>query len=138
MILGAALVYAWLTGFVTVTWATIGWLAALSLLGEALELLSGTMGSASQRPSRRAMVWTLVGGIVGGIVGAPFFFGAGSLLGALLGAFAGAALAVRSEGAGARTALRSGLLAMRGRFLGFVVKLAIAVVMTVIAVTAAI
>lgn len=137
VILGSAILYAWLTGFAAVTWATIGWLAGLSLVGEALEFFSGVVGSGSERPSRRTMIWTLAGGVIGGVVGTPFFFGVGSLIGALVGAFFGAALAVRSEGADSRTALRSGLVAMRGRLLGFVAKLAIAVVMVVVLFAAA-
>ena len=137
LILGAAGLYAWLTGFIAVTWTTLAWLTALCLTGEVLELFSGTIGTGGERPSLRTMVWTIIGGIIGGIVGAPFFFGIGSLFGALAGAFSGAALAVRSEGADSRTALRSGLVAMRGRLLGFVVKLTIAVVMIVILFAAA-
>jgi len=131
-ILGAAALYAWLTGFAAVTWTTLGWLVALCFAGETLELVSGAIGAGGERPSVRTMTWTIVGGVIGGLAGTPFLFGVGSLLGALAGAFTGAALAVRSEGADSRTALRSGLAAMRGRLLGFVVKLAIAIVMIVV------
>ena len=137
LILGAAIVYAWLTGFNAVTWTTIGWLTALSLVGETLEFLSGTIGERGRRPSTRTMIWTVLGGVIGGIIAAPFLFGIGSLFGALAGAFAGAALAVRSEGADSRTALRTGFVAMRGRLLGFILKLAIAVLMIVVLFAAA-
>jgi hypothetical protein len=53
-----------------------------------------------------------------------------------LDAFAGAALAVSSEGGSLASSVRTGLAAMRGRFLGFVAKAAIAVVMVVVVVAA--
>lgn len=134
----AAIVYAWATGFATVTWGTIGWLAALAVVGEGLEFLSGAVGSGAERPSRRVAVSALGGGIVGGIVGTPFLLGVGSLIGALAGAFAGAALARRAEGGDSASALRSGMSAMTGRFFGFVAKMAIAVVMLIVLFAAAI
>jgi uncharacterized protein YqgC (DUF456 family) len=137
LILAAAALYAWLTGFQAVTWGTLGWLTALCLTGETLELFSGAIGTREESPSTRTMIWTIVGGFIGGIVGAPFLFGIGSLFGALAGAFSGAAFAVHSEGADSRTALRTGLVAMRGRFLGLVAKLSIAVVMIVVVFVAA-
>jgi len=132
LIVGAALVYAWATGFASVQWATIGWLALLAVVGEGLEFIAGVAGAAGERPSRRVTIWILLGGFVGALVGTPFLFGIGSLLGALVGAFAGASLAVASEGGGTGSALTTGLAAMRGRFLGFVLKAAIAVVMLVV------
>jgi len=132
LIVAAALVYAWATGFAAVHWSTIGWLALLALAGEGIELAAASVATAGTQPSRRAAVAALAGGLVGGLIGTPFLFGIGSLLGALLGAFAGAALAVASEGGGAMAAWATGLAALRGRLLGFVCKSAIAVVMLVL------
>jgi hypothetical protein len=70
-------------------------------------------------------------------MGAPIWFGIGARHGALAGAFAGAALAVVSLGGQTSDAVRSGLTAMRGRFAGFLVKLAISVVMVVVLFAAA-
>jgi uncharacterized protein YqgC (DUF456 family) len=137
LIVAAALVYAWATGFAAVQWSTVGWLLLLALIGEGIELVSGTVSAAGARPSRRVTIAVLTGGIIGGIVGTPFLFGVGSLLGALLGAFGGAALAVASEGGSMGSALTTGLAAMRGRLLGFVLKASIAVVMVVLLLAAA-
>jgi hypothetical protein len=136
LIVGAALVYAWATGFAAVHWSTVGWLLLLALAGEGIELFAGAAGAGGERPSTRVTIYTLAGGLVGGIVGTPFLLGLGSLLGALAGAFAGAAIAVAAQGGTVATALRTGLAAMRGRLLGFVLKAAIAVVMVVIVATA--
>lgn len=131
LIVVTALVYAWATGFHAVHWSTIGWLTLLAVVGEGLEQVAGAAGASGTRPSRRVTFAVLGGSLVGGVAGAPFFFGVGALLGALLGAFAAAAIAVASEGGGWDAALATGLAAMRGRLLGFVLKTAIAVVMIV-------
>src|SRR5512139_234299 len=122
----AALLYAWATGFAAVQWSTVAWLVLLAVIAEVFEFVAGAAGAAGERPSRRVMVGALVGGIVGGIVGTPVLFGVGSLLGALTCAFAGAALAVVSEGGTMGAALSTGIAALRGRLLGFVLKAAIA------------
>ena len=132
VILAAAVVYAWATGFSAVTWATIGWLTGLAVLGEGIEFLASSAGAASARPSRRVFAGALLGSFVGGLVGVPFFFGLGALLGALAGAFVGAALAVAWEGGDTGAAVATGFAAMRGRLLGFVLKAAVAVTMVVL------
>ena len=52
LIVAAALVYAWATGFAAVTWSTVGWLALLAAIGEGIEFVAGSAGAASRR--RRA------------------------------------------------------------------------------------
>ena len=136
IILLAAFVYAWATGFATITWSTLGWLLGLSLVGEAIELVAAG-GAGPQRPSRRVAIAAICGGIVGGIIGTPILFGIGSLLGALAGAFTGAALAAASEGGSVDTSFRAGVVALRGRLLGFVLKASLAVVMIVLVIAAA-
>jgi hypothetical protein len=132
LIVGAALVYGWATGFATVHWSTLGWLFLLAVIGEAFEFFAGAAGAVGKRPSRRVMAGALAGGVAGGLVGTPFLFGVGSLLGALAGAFAGAALAVVSEGGTMGAAFSTGVAALRGRLLGFVLKAAVAAVMLVV------
>lgn len=136
IILAAAFVYAWATGFATITWATLGWLLGLALVGEAIELVAAASGAA-QRPSQRVAFAAICGAIVGGIIGTPILIGIGSLLGALGGAFTGAALAARSEGESVDASIRVGFAALRGRLLGFVVKASLGVVMVVLVLAAA-
>lgn len=132
VIVGAALAYAWWTGFTTVTWSTVAWLTGLALLGEAIEFVAGSAGATGARPSRRVFVGALLGSFVGGLLGVPFLFGLGALLGGLLGAFAGAAVAVVSEGGNTAAAVSTGLAALRGRLVGFLLKSGVAVVMVVL------
>jgi hypothetical protein len=138
LLVGAAAIYGWASGFAGVTWSTVGWLLLLAAIAEAVEFVAGAAAAGGTRPSRRVTAAALVGGIAGGLVGTPFLFGVGSLLGALAGAFTGAALAVASEGGSIADAFTTGLAAMRGRLLGFVLKSAIAVLMVVILFAAAI
>lgn len=132
IIVGIALLYAWATDFASVQWATIGWLMLLAVVGEVIELVASGAAAAGARPSRRVTVGALVGALIGGIVGTPLLFGIGSLLGALAGAFAGAALAVRSEGGSLDESVATGFAALKGRLLGFVVKVSLAVVMVIV------
>jgi len=129
VILGIALVYAWATGFASVQWSTIGWLALLAVLGEGIELAASGAGAAGARPSRRVTFGALAGALIGGIAGTPFLLGVGALLGALAGAFVGAALAVRAEGGSFEESVATGVAALKGRLLGFVLKAALAAVM---------
>jgi hypothetical protein len=131
-IVGIALFYAWATGFALVHWSTIGWLAALAILAEAVEFLAAGSAAAATRPSRRVTAGAIAGALVGGILGTSVLFGIGSLLGALAGAFAGAAAVVALEGGTLRESITTGFAALKGRFVGFVVKVAIAVVMVIV------
>jgi uncharacterized protein YqgC (DUF456 family) len=135
LILGAAAAYGWATGFELVTFVTLAWLAAMALAGEGLEFAATAAAVSGKEPSRRVTVGVLVGAFVGGLAGAPFFFGLGSLPGALLGAFAAAALAVASEGGTGSHALSTGLAALRGRLVGFILKGGIAVAMILVVLT---
>jgi hypothetical protein len=137
IIVGMALLYAWLTDFTTVQWSTLGWLTMLALIAEGIEFASGGAGAAGARPSRRVTLSALAGALIGGIVGPPLLFGIGSLLGALAGAFAGAALAVGSEGGSLDQSIATGFAALKGRLLGFVSKAALAVVMVIVLAVAA-
>ncbi len=129
VIVGVAGVYAWATGFAELTWGVLAALAAMAAGAEALEFWAASAAAGSGGPSRRVTVAVLVGGLIGGIIGAPFFFGLGALPGALAGTFVGAATAVASDGGGRERVLATALAALRGRLLGFIAKVAIAVAM---------
>jgi hypothetical protein len=133
LIVGVAFVYAWVTDFAGVTLVTVFGLLGLALIAEGIEFLSAAAGSKdpSLAPSRRITVLAILGAVVGAIAGAPLLFGLGALLGAFGGAFAGAALAAASLGHDRSAVFRHGMHALRGRVLGFVVKSALATVMSV-------
>jgi len=138
VILFAAAIYAWATGFAHVTWATLGWLALLAVLGEILELLLGTGIGGRARPSRRMAFAAIGGSLIGGILGAPFLFGIGAIAGTLAGAFIGAGFAAHSEGHSMVEVIERGWNALKGRFAGFVTKSVIGIAMTLLVLFAAI
>jgi len=79
--------------------------------------------------------WQVAGGallvwFVGALAGAPVLFGLGALVGSLLGTFLGAAAAAGLEGAHLREVLLIGREAMRGRWRGFLAKLAVVFAMS--------
>ncbi len=138
MILGATLVYAFITGFAKIEVGMLLLLALFTLIGEVTEYIFGIMGARRFGSSRRGIVFSFVGGFFGALVGAPLFFGAGAILGALVGAFSGAVLAeLYTYGlAEWKTALRSGWGNFLGKIAGMITKIAIAIGMIVwIAVT---
>lgn len=130
-ILAAGLAYGWAGSFERVGLATLGWLLLLAVAAEGLEFVVGAGVGSAQRPSRRVVIATVVGGFAGGLAGAAFLLGFGALPGAVFGAFAGATLAAGSQGAGFTGAVGQGFVAARGRLLGFIIKIAIAISMTV-------
>ncbi len=134
IIAAANLIYAWLTGFATIEFATCLWLLGLATVGEVLDfaITAAAASTGAGQPSRRVTVGTIAGAFIGGIVGTPFLFGIGSLFGALAGAFLGAALAVSTGGGTMSESLESGFAALRGKLLGFVLKSGIGVTMILI------
>jgi hypothetical protein len=138
IIVATALVYAWATDFAVMSWTTPAWLFGMAVVAEIIEFVAAAVGTggADGQPSRRVTIATIAGAIVGGIIGTPFLFGIGSLLGAMAGAFVGAAMAVSSGGGTWRHSMQTGLVAMRGRLVGFVIKSAIAVAMILVVIAA--
>lgn len=131
-----AFFFAWWTAF---AWVGIGTLIALVVLasvGEVLEFWLGASAAARVRPSWKVALGALLGGLIGGLVGAPLLLGLGALLGALAGTFVGAALAAGWEGGSVDEMWRTGLAAMRGRWRGFLAKLATLCTMVAAFVTA--
>lgn len=125
-------VYGYWTSFAALTGTTVAWLCFLAAAGEFFELYATTRGPEGVRLSDRVSILTIIGALIGGIVGAAFLFGVGSLIGALLGAFAAATLATRASGNTMGDSIRAGYTALKGRFLGFVAKTAIAATMVII------
>ncbi|MEW6439520.1 MAG: DUF456 domain-containing protein [bacterium] len=138
IILLAAAVWAWASGFREITGGMLLVLAALTLFGEISDYLFGILGARRYGSSGGGIAFSIAGGLVGAVIGAPFLFGLGAVLGAFAGAFAGAVLyELFSYGCGQwRQALRSGWGNFLGRVMGMITKVAIAVGMVVwIAVT---
>lgn len=132
MVLSAA-AYAWWTDWDYLYLPGLITLVSLALLGELLEFLAGAGGAKAAGGSKRAMVFSTIGGIVGGIVlSIPLLF-VGTIIGVCIGAFAGATLAQMTVERDVEHSTRVGLGAAKGTLIGILSKLSVGCVMFVVA-----
>lgn len=126
ILLGLALLAAWLGGF-----TAIGWIALVIMLGAVLlaELVEALLGAAMAR-KYGASWWGVLGAVLGGLAGAIIGTVLLPLLGSLLGAFLGAAIgAALLEAMNLRRldeeAFRAGWGAFLGRILASMFKMSV-------------
>ncbi|HSB68087.1 MAG TPA: DUF456 domain-containing protein [Candidatus Methylomirabilis sp.] len=120
LILLAALVHAFATGFNLIGPGRLAILASLTVLAQLLDYLAAAVGTKKFGGSG----WAVAGAVVGGIVG--FFFGPlGLLLGPVLGAVAGELL----KRGDLRHSLKAGLGTLIGMLLGAAARFTLAVSM---------
>ncbi len=132
MVLGV-IGYGWLTGFHSVGAGIIALVVGLACIGEIVEWWLGFRFTIKYGGSRRAGWGALIGGIVGAIVGVPVPV-IGSVIGAFFGSFAGAALFEYTRERHAGVAVRAGWGAMLGRAAAAGAKIALGLVIAVVAV----
>lgn len=123
-----------------VAWIVVGVLFGLAVFGEVVEFAAGAAGAKKVGGSRRsvlmAIVGTMIGSIVGAMIGVPIpIFGPiiGALGGGAAGAFAGAFLGEQWIGSDVPRSVSVGKGAFVGRLWGTAGKLAVGIVMIVIA-----
>lgn len=145
LVVGVTALFAWQVNGDSgqgIGWTTVIVLLVLAALGEIIELLAGAAGAAKQGGSRRSAVLSVVGALVGSIGGAilgipipiPIIGSAiAALFGAALGAFGGAVLGEHWKGRSFDKGIEIGRAAFLGRLFGTVGKLAVGVVMIVVA-----
>jgi uncharacterized protein YqgC (DUF456 family) len=114
------LLAAWVGDFAHIGGWTIGILAALTLLGLAVDVVAGLLGAKRVGASRLAVIGAAVGTLVGLFFGLP-----GLILGPFIGAFAGEFAQERKT----HQAAKVGVATWLGMVFGAVFKLAIAFVM---------
>lgn len=110
-------------------------LAGIAIVGEIIEFGAGVVGTKKFGGTRNGAIGALVGSIVGGIA-FSFFIPVpviGTLIGACLGAAAGSIVMELRGGRTTDEALRAGVGAGVGRFSGTVAKIAIGVIMWLLA-----
>ena len=136
VILLAIIGYGWYTDFnpygLWFLLAEIG----LAFLGEVLESWIGFRFARRYGGSRRAGWGALIGGIIGAIVGVPVLL-IGSIIGGFLGAFLGATLFEYTNQWRAGGSVRAGWGAVLGRAVAAALKIAVGVVMLVLAIVVA-
>lgn len=112
-------------------WTTLLVVIGLAIVGELLEMFSGSAKASKKGASRRAMVLSLLVSMVGSIAGAflipvPVIGSAvGAIAGAAAGAFGGAWLGEAWKGTELPKRTEIGTAAMSGRVIGMLSKLAV-------------
>lgn len=117
------------------TWAFVGQMGLLALLGEVIEFAAQIIGGKRGGASRAGNFGGVVGSIAGAILGAPFGLGLGSIIGALFGAWMGCFVVERLRQETHRQAAQAAWGAFWGRSLGLVGKAATGAVIIVMSVT---
>ena len=136
MVLGV-LVFGWLTHFASVGVGLIALVVGLAFAGEVVEWWVGFRVAKTYGGSHRAAWGALLGGLIGAFVGVPLPV-VGSVIGALVGAFLGAAALEYTRAAHGRAAMNAGWGAVIGRAAATALKVAIGLVIAVVAIFAAV
>ena len=131
IILGAALVVAFVTRFGPVGIPALLVMAAFVAVGEILEALLGSVVARRYGATRWGMIGAFVGGLLGAVVGTAFFPLIGTVIGSFLGTAVCAFLAEAARGAQGAEGTRAGWGALLGKTIASALKLAIGVGMAV-------
>lgn len=136
VMVGVLLLYGWLTEFRSLGLAAIIVVLALAFVGEIIESWLGFRFAKRYGGSSRSGWGALVGGIVGAIIGVPIPV-IGSVIGAFLGSFIGAALFEYTASRRLDVATRAGWGSVLGRAAAAATKIALGLIIAVIAAFAA-
>lgn len=121
LILLGALLYAWHTDFIAISWIALVVLALLTLLSQALDYVASMFGARKFGASW----WGMTGAFLGGILG--LFLG--GIPGILIGPFLGALILELLHGRGLTLSFKIGVGTLLGFLAGSIGKLVIAVTM---------
>ena len=136
VMLGAILIYGWLTDFRSLGAALIVTVITIAVAGELIESWLGFRFAKRYGGSSRSGWGALVGGIVGAIIGVPIPV-IGSVIGAFLGSFVGAALFEYTTSRSLDVATRAGWGSVVGRAAAAAAKIALGLIIAIIAAFAA-
>ena len=109
---------------VTFGWPVLAVGLGLAVAAEAVEFLSGSLGSKAGGGSRRASVGAFIGGVLGAVVGTLMAPVVGTIVGALGGTFVGAFVGETTgpNPSDSKDAVKPALTATIGRVVGLVAK----------------
>ncbi|MFB3926341.1 MAG: DUF456 domain-containing protein [Syntrophales bacterium] len=136
IILTAAVVYSFITGFQTIGFKIILCLIVISVLAETLEFLLNVTGAARFGASREGITVSIIGALIGAALMTPLLLGLGTLVGALLGAFTGILLVELIRQKSLKPAARASYGALLGRITGLFAKSFFALIMVIIVLAA--
>lgn len=133
IIFGAALLYAFLTGFYPLGIRELIVIGLLYGIGEFLEYVVTLLGVKWLGASRISGWMAILGTIIGAMIGGTFLWGIGVVIGGFLGAFLGALITELIVKGEIELALKAGLGAFIGKTGAVFVKLCIAIIMVIYA-----
>ena len=132
VMVGALLLYGWLTDFRSLGLVAVIIVLALAFVGEIIESWLGFRFAKRYGGSSRSGWGALIGGIIGAVIGVPLPV-IGSVIGAFLGSFVGAALFEYTASRSLDVATRAGWGSVVGRAAAAAAKIALGVIIAVIA-----
>lgn len=135
LLLLSVTLYGWATHWNYIGWHGLAALLILAILSEVLEFFAAGVAAKQAGGGERASIGAIVGAFVGGLVSTfvvpvPVL---GTLAGLCAGAFAGALILEQSRDRRPLHLLRVGFSAARGRLLGTLLKIALALAMFLVA-----
>jgi len=136
VMVAALLLYGWLTDFHSLGLVAVITVLALAFVGEIIESWLGFRFAKRYGGSSRSGWGALIGGIIGAVVGVPVPV-IGSVIGAFLGSFVGAAVFEYTASRNLDVATRAGWGSVVGRAAAAAAKIALGVIIAVIAAFAA-
>ena len=128
----AALVYAWYTGFQYIALWTLVALIAIATIAELIEFVAGSRGAKKAGGSSRAAWGALIGGLLGAFlltIPIPII---GTTIGLCIGVFAGALIGEMTVRDDAAHSIRVGLAATKARIYAIIIKLLFSIAMLAI------
>lgn len=137
LMIAAALLYGWLTGWQFVGLWTLITITALAIIAEVIEFLAGAAGAKKAGGSTRAAWGALIGGIIGAIVLSIPVPIIGTTIGLCIGVFAGAVLGEMSIKGDTRQSMLVAVEATKARLIAVLWKVVFAVAMMLVAAVAA-
>jgi uncharacterized protein YqgC (DUF456 family) len=133
IMVAASAVYGLITRWSYLGFKTMFALILIALIAEVVETIAGGAGAKRAGASKRGIIGAIIGGIVGGIVLSFFVPIIGTIVGACAGSLLGAVIVELSIGREVGHSFRIGVAAAKGRLLGIISKLAIGLLMLLIA-----
>ena len=134
MVATTALIALWRWDDGTIGLGTLVTLLVLAVLGELIETGASSIGARRAGGTKRGMVGAMVGGLIGAVVGTILILipVVGTVVGASIGAGLGSLLADVWAGQSWKRAFKAGQGAAKGKLLGTVGKVIVAVLMWIV------
>jgi uncharacterized protein len=123
IMLGASLLYGWLTAFAALDARDLLWIAGIAVPAEAADQLLAIWAARRYGATLRGLVGSLVGGLLGSMLLSPVFPIVGTVVGALAGGFAGAYVVEWAVQKNSQRAFRAAWGGFVGRVAGILLKM---------------